>query len=366
MKQIKKIGIIGVGVIGGSLGLSIKRKVKDIEVIGVSSRKTIDEALSIKAIDVGYERAEIDDCLAAADLIFLCTPISHILEILPRVAKSIKAGCLVTDVGSTKQVIVEKAASCFPKDRYFIGGHPMAGNEGHGISWADALLFENAVYILTPYQKIPNDLTNRFGRLIESIGAKLIFLTPGMHDKIAAKVSHLPQMLAVALMNFVIDTQKDKNLFLKLAAGGFRDMTRIASSSYSIWEDIIRTNSEEILKNIDLFIESLQSIKKDIRNDTLRKTFEKANSARLSIPRDTKGFLRSHFDLSVWVEDRPGIIAQIATILARENINIKDIEVLKVREGDSGTLRLSFETEKARADAQKFLKAVHIDSKFRD
>jgi len=366
MSSFKKIGIIGVGVIGGSLGLSFKRKIADVEIIGVSSRKTIDEALSVKAIDRGYEREEINNCLSEADLVFLCTPISHILDILPGVAESVKPGALVTDVGSTKRFIVEKAASCFPGDRFFIGGHPMAGNEGHGISWADELLFENAVYILTPFQQIPNNLMKEFGQLIEGIGAKLILLTPEMHDKIAAIVSHLPQLLAVALMNFVAGREKDKELFLKLAAGGFRDMTRIASSTYSIWEDIVQTNADEIIKNMDLFAQSMESIKAEIGSKKLESSFEKANAARLSIPRDTKGFFRSHFDLSVWVEDKPGVIAQIAAILARENINIKDIEILKVREGDSGTLRLSFETENAREDAQKLLKEVHISSKLRD
>jgi len=366
MPFFKKIGIVGVGVIGASLGLSIRRVFPNVEIIGVSSKKTIDEALSAGAIDTGFVRENINLCLEQSDLIFLCTPISHILEILPRVAESVRPGTMVTDVGSTKKEIVDNAGSCFPEGVYFLGGHPMAGNEGRGVKWADALLFENAVYVLTPSRPIPVSMTRDFGDLIEKIGAKVIFMGPGLHDRVAAMVSHLPQILAVALMNFVTQDPGDAELFLKLAAGGFRDMTRIASSPFDIWHDIISTNQDQISRHIDGFISVLGEVQTMLGKEELGNLFQKAARNRLSIPRDTKGFLKAHFDLSVRVEDRPGVIAAMTGVLADRDINIKDIEVLKVREGDAGTIRLSFETEKDRSEAGKLLDQIGFSSRYRD
>ena len=366
MEPFQKIGIIGVGVIGGSLGLAIKRKVPNVHILGVSSQKTIDEALVMGAIDTGFERSKIEECLVQADLVFLCSPISHIISILPIVAKTIKPGTLVTDVGSTKRRIVETADQYFPSDRFFIGGHPMAGNEGTGVKWADSLLFENAVYVITPSRQVPQKPIMEFGQIIEKIGAKIIFLSPAMHDKIASVVSHLPQMIAVTLMNFVSQDSQNVDILHKLAAGGFRDMTRIASSPYDIWADIIHTNKDEIMARIDEFIDLLQITKNNLGKNVLQESFHLAAQNRLSIPRDTKGFLRSQFDLSVRIEDKPGVIATIANALAKENLNIKDIEVLKIREGDSGTLRLSFETKEARQQAHNVLKSISISSRFRD
>ncbi|MCJ7812373.1 prephenate dehydrogenase/arogenate dehydrogenase family protein [bacterium] len=319
-------------------------------------------------MDKGFERSQLEECLSISDLVFICTPISIIIEMLPRIAHAVRPGTLVTDVGSTKFKIVKEAKHYFIKNKYFLGGHPMAGNEGRGVEWADALLFENAVYVLTPSQKIPDSITNDFVNLIEQIGAKVLFLSPSIHDKVAAAVSHLPQLLAVTLVNVIAQSQhgKDNSLFLKLAAGGFRDMTRIASSPYDIWEDIIQTNQKNILQYIDLFIENLKTIKKKLAQESLSEVFQNAAHHRLSIPRDTKGFLRPHFDLSVGVEDKPGTIAVISTALARNKINIKDIEVLKIREGEAGTLRLSFETEETRQRAQEILKQTGFTSRPRD
>lgn len=368
MTPFKNIAIIGVGVIGGSLGLSFKRKIPGIRILGVSRKQTLDKALALGAIDQGFERQALESCLPKADLVFICAPISIIIEMLPKVAHAIRPGTLVTDVGSTKFEIIEKAKTCFKKDKYFIGGHPMAGNEGRSVEWADTLLFENATYVLTPSHKIPDALINHFINLIERIGAKTIMLDPQIHDQVAAAVSHLPQLLAVTLMNVIAQSgsQEESALFLKLAAGGFRDMTRIASSPYEIWKDIFQTNQENISSYIDTFIEHLRKMKNKLIQENLSEAFENAARNRLSIPHDTKGFLRPHFDLSVWVEDKPGEIAAISTKLAENRINIKDIEVLKIREGDSGTIRLSLETEADRQKAQKLLKEIGFTSRPRN
>lgn len=365
-QPIKTIGIVGVGLIGGSLGLALKRKIGHIEIIGIDDIAVIEEAVSLGAIDQGFSREDMGKGISQADVVFICTPINEIINLLPSIAQHIKSGALVTDVGSTKTQIVRNAEKFFSNDRYFLGGHPMTGSEYRGVQWSDALLFENTVYVLTPSQQLPVTLTQSFGELIELLGAKVVFISPTMHDRVAAAVSHLPQLCAVTLMNLVAKQQKDSPLFLKLASGGFRDMTRIASSSYSIWNDILDTNQPEIIHFLNSLINELEQTRDKLSTGDLAEYFHDAGRHRLSIPRDTRGFLRPNYDLSIRVEDKPGVIADIATALAQLEINIKDIEVLKVREGDAGTIRLSLETQEERLKAQQILTDIGISSRLRN
>lgn len=366
MKSFNTVAIVGVGVIGGSLGLAIKRKLPGTRIIGISRESTLNEARQIGAIDEGFTRDQMQTALQEADLVFLCAPIQVIIRMLPDISKWVQPGALVTDVGSTKQLIVKTASEYFTGDSCYLGGHPMAGNEGRGVGWADPLLFENAVYVLTPTNRTPKTMIQRFSHLAELVGAKVLVLDPITHDKIAAAISHLPQLVAVTLMNLVAAHQKENPFYLQLAAGGFRDMTRIASSPFVIWEDIIATNQNEIVSCIDAFIHAMENTRSALINHTLAEAFESSATNRLSIPRDTKGFLRSHYDLSVEVEDKPGVFASIANALAEAKINIKDIEVLKIREGDSGTFRLSFESDDDRKLAQSILIKIGFTSRIRN
>ncbi len=366
LEKQRTVCIIGVGLIGGSLGLALKRKTRNITLIGIDDDAVIEEAISLGAIDQGLSKQHLEKGLIQADIVFLCTPISQILSLLPTISQSVKPGTLVTDVGSTKSHIVKTAEPLFSNGSYFIGGHPMTGSEYRGVRWADGLLFENTVYVLTPSQQLPVSLTQDFGDLIETLGAKVVFISPTMHDRVAAAVSHLPQLCAVSLMNLVAKQQKDSPLFLKLASGGFRDMTRIASSPYYIWNDILDTNREEIAQFLEVFVEELGMTRKRLIDGQLEDYFQDAGRHRLSIPRDTRGFLRPNYDLSIRVEDKPGEIADIATALSEEKINIKDIEVLKVREGDAGTIRISLETQEERLNAQKILNKIGYTSRLRN
>ncbi len=363
MAAFKRISIIGLGLIGGSLALAIKRKIPGVTVSGVARKSVLDEAVKLGAIDKAFSREETRQAVEQSELVFLATPIDAIFDLLPLVAAHAAPGTLVTDVGSTKKLILEAAASSFPRDRYFIGGHPMAGAEGRGIGWADALLFENAVYALIPDENTPLPLAQQLGDLLEQIGAKVLFMSPSLHDKVAAAVSHLPQVTAVALMNLVSAHQNDSPHFLRLAAGGFRDMTRIASSPYSVWKDILKTNREEILSTIDEFIGILGEMRSRIGQPGMETLFENASRHRLSIPKDTKGFLKPHYDVLVRVEDKPGVISTISTALSGESINIKDIEILKVREGEAGTLRLSLESPEMRDRTLQLLNAIGYQAK---
>ena len=351
--NIQTIALVGVGLIGGSLGLACKRFGIGRRIVGISRKETLEEAVRLGVIDEGIPYQDMPDKLGEADMIFLCTPIHRIAELLPEIPGCAKRGAIVTDVGSTKAQIVALAERTFPSDVSFIGGHPMAGSETRGVQAADPFLFQNAVYILTPSRGTPQEVVEELMDLVERLGARVAVMDASVHDRIAAAVSHLPQMMAVALMGMVGRLSEENPLFLRMAAGGFRDMTRIASSPYEVWGDICRTNAGPIAEIIDAYIASLKGVRARIADENLKADFEFANVTRGIIPRDSKGFLRPLYDVLVVVEDRPGVIAGISVPLAEAGINIKDIEVLKVREDEGGTLRLAFGTdEEARRAAE--------------
>lgn len=359
MIPISRITIIGIGLIGGSLGLALKNKKLCDSVCGIDESQTIHIALGRGVLNHGYTLEESEKALKDSDLVFICTPIFTILDYLKRITSWIRPGTVVCDVGSTKAQLVRQADIYFRDSScYFLGTHPMAGAETKGIEAADAYLFENVVWVLTPHQKIPDEKIRTIGTILESIGAKVLLLSPELHDRIAAAVSHLPQMAAIALTNLISSMQTENPSYIRLAAGGFRDMTRIASSPYSIWKDICQTNKQEIAFFIDRYIEELSRIKEHMLDDKLESDFENANITRLSIPRDTRGFLKPSYDVTIGVQDKPGVIAQISTALASDNINIKDIEVLKVREGEGGTLRMSFSSASDRDLAIQIIRQI--------
>jgi prephenate dehydrogenase len=367
MKNISKVTIIGVGLIGGSIALSLQRKKIGEHICGVDEFSVIHRALERGAITEGYTPADLEKAVDKADIIFICTPINGIMETLQQLSSKVSHKVLICDVGSTKSRIVQQATEFLTdKNVCFLGTHPMAGSEKKGIDAADPYLFENIVWILTPYQKIPDTQIKMIGNLLENIGAKVLLLSPEVHDKIAAAVSHLPQMIAIALTNLIAHYKQENPNYIKLAAGGFRDMTRIASSPYSVWKDICETNNDQIARFIDEYIKELSRIKDNLLNHQLESDFEKAIVTRLGIPKDTKGFLKPAYDISVGVEDKPGVIAKISNILAGHNINIKDIEVLKVREGEGGTIRLTFASEEEREKAIQLIHQVGFSCYKRD
>lgn len=363
---IKQVTLVGVGLIGASLGLALRRKGFQGELVGVDAEDPIRVALQRRAIDRGFAREELAEAVAQADLIFLCTPILAILNLLQSLGELVKPGSLITDVGSTKRQIVETASIHLPSHCDFIGGHPMAGSEAKGGEAADPFLFENTTWVLTPAKPLPESQRRIIGDLVELTGAKVLLMPPQLHDEIAAAVSHLPRMAAVALMSLVAKRQSESSHFLKMAAGGFRDMTRIAASSFGIWDDIIRTNSDMIVEYIDAYIAELLSVKAALLNQEVQSFFEQAAKNRLSIPRDTRGFFRPHYDISIVVQDRTGMLALIANTLTEKSINIKDIEILKIRENEGGTMRLAFASEVDRDVALALLKSRGLECRKRD
>lgn len=354
------------GLIGGSLGLALKRLGHPARLVGVSRPQTLAQALEMGVVDEGWDYPELGRALEEADLVVLCTPIQRILSLLEEVGRLAAPGALITDVGSTKRQIAAQALAQLRADLHFIGGHPMAGSEKSGVSAADPFLFQNAIYILVPGREVPAPLYAAFAGLLKQLGAKVLELEAEAHDEVVAAISHLPQMMATSLVKMVGQLDEGNGHFLTLAAGGFRDMTRIASSPYApVWEDICRTNADQLGRMIDRYIAVLKDVRQRLEEESLGQDFAYANRTRSAIPRDAKGFIHTLFELLVVAEDKPGVIAQIAQSLAREKININDIEVMKVREGEGGTLRLGFDSQEAADRALEVLAGLGYQARRR-
>ncbi|MCU0609501.1 MAG: prephenate dehydrogenase [Chitinispirillaceae bacterium] len=348
-----QITIYSVGLLGGSIGLSLKNSGYSGRIIGLSSQATLPLALKLGCVDEAYTYDALPEIISSTDLLILCSPISGIIKAINTLAcLPLPAKLIVTDVGSTKGAVMKAAAEL---GAHFIGGHPMAGSDKSGPAAADPYLFQNAIYVLTPGANTNTgpDLTDRnfAGFLEKHLGCRTLFLDPERHDRIVAAVSHLPHLLAVALVNEANAVDAAIPGTLDLAAGGFRDMTRIAGSSYGLWHDILSTNRDAIEPLIDGMIGRLADIKERLQSDTLRDLFEESKKTRLRIPQNAKGFIRQLSEVLVVVKDQPGMIAAIAAALAGKEINISDIEVMKVREGEGGTIRLAFESPALAAKA---------------
>lgn len=254
MRLFNKVAIVGIGLIGGSLALEIKKRKIANEVIGISRHKdTLLFAKKIKAIDKGSQDLKI---IKDADLVILATPVNAILKLAQPISRIIKKDCLITDTGSTKQQIVNKLEKLFPN---YIGSHPLAGSEKRGIINASIRLFENSLCILTPTDDTKPYVRNKIKKLWNMVGAKVILLSPGVHDKILSFVSHLPHIIAFSLINSI------PCKYLKFASSGLKDTTRIAASDAQLWMDIFLSNQKNMLQAINQFQRRLLQIKTAIK-----------------------------------------------------------------------------------------------------
>ncbi|MFZ0454069.1 MAG: prephenate dehydrogenase dimerization domain-containing protein, partial [Ignavibacteriaceae bacterium] len=229
---------------------------------------------------------------------------------------------------------------------------------------SDPLLFENSVYIISNREK-DSERIKELTEIIHLLGARIRFLDPFIHDKIIAQVSHLPQLLAVSLVNSVSNNDNGIN-YLDFAAGGFRDMTRIASGNFDIWEPVIKMNKDEILASLNLLnnnLGNLENLLKDENINSVKEQFDKARAKRDGIPKNTKGFINPLYDLFVYVKDEPGVLSKLTTALYKNAINIKDMELLKIREGTGGTFRLSFQSQYDADKAEKVITEIGFQTK---
>ncbi|MDI6709499.1 MAG: prephenate dehydrogenase [Bacillota bacterium] len=341
--MFERVAIIGVGLIGGSLGMALLDRRLARSVVGIGrSEENLRLALTLQAVT--EYTTDPAAGVRGADLIVLATPVGAILPTLERIASHLAPGATVTDVGSTKEQIVARAETVIPSACAFVGGHPMAGAETAGVRHADRYLFEGAFWVLTPTPRTLPQALECLRRMAARLGSRVIELAPAEHDLMVAAVSHLPHIVAAALANTVGDMAGGDRA-LSLAAGGFRDTTRIAASSPEMWRDIFASNRDKVLQMLWFFrhqIEQAETILRAGDHGALTAWLAAARATRRAVPARVKGYLYDLHDLTVTVPDRPGAIASVTAALAAEGINLCDLEILRVREGEAGTVRLAF------------------------
>jgi prephenate dehydrogenase len=358
------IGFIGFGLIGGSIARAIKEIHPSFTLLSYGYSKGIigkglEDALKDHVLDYVYD--DLQEGFSSCDIIFLCAPVLSNITYLKQLKDIIKPSCIITDVGSVKGNI-HTAVDEIGLKYNFIGGHPMAGSEKAGYENSHSKLLENAYYILTPTDVTPANNTEMLHQLVQSIGAIPLVLDYKEHDNITAAISHLPHLIATSLVNLVKDSDNSEEYMRTLAAGGFKDITRIASSSPIMWQDICLTNTKSIQFFLNKYITSLKEISHALEEKNekyIYDLFDTAGQYRDSIPNKSAGILTKAYELYIDIYDEAGTIATVATLLASNQINIKNIGIIHNREFQQGVLRIEFYEEKA------LLKAVELLKKYR-
>jgi prephenate dehydrogenase len=339
-----KIAIFGVGLIGGSLALCFKGK-PGVQVTGHSVNPASAEKYAARGV-VDHATTSIAEAAADADFLFLCVPVGRLADYVEQLSRiPLKPGCIITDVGSTKASVVRHASMLAQQGAVFIGGHPMAGSERSGVEAASSHLFENAYYVLTPTEETPPEAMARLEDLLRYTKAHIVKTDAVQHDDIVGAISHMPHIIAVALVNQIAGYNESNELYSNLAAGGFRDITRIASSDPLIWRDILLSNREVLLKLLRDWqgeIDGFSAMLEQSDGDGLADQFRRAGQFRSRLPERRKGMITSLYECYVDVPDHPGIIGKIATELGQARINLSNLQIIESREDVPGVLRLSF------------------------
>lgn len=350
-------GFIGLGLIGGSLAKAIKSKIPEAELTAYDTNKdSLDLALNEGVIQNAC--SEIGPEFNKCNYIFLCAPVSHNDENLIKLKKYLSQNTILTDVGSVKTGIHEHIKK-LDLEAQFIGGHPMAGSERFGYPNSKASLLENAYYILTPAKDVSEEKITAYRELVEKIGAIPLILPYSRHDYVTAAISHLPHVIAASLVNLVKDSDSKEGIMKMVAAGGFKDITRIASSSPEMWQQICLTNTDNITLLLNKYIENLTEFKEELASKNSNKIyqfFDNARAYRESFIDASSGPIKAEYVITVDIADRPGAIAAIASLLAMHDISIKNIGINHNRELAEGALRIEFYEKEMTDSAVKVLK----------
>ena len=338
---MKTIGFIGLGLIGGSIAKAIRKYHEDYRLLAYDQdRETLAAAVSSNMIDAVCE--EHDERFRSCDYIFLCAPVEFNVKYLEYFKDNIGPDTILTDVGSVKGIIHKEVERLGMESR-FIGGHPMAGSEKTGFEASSDRLIENAYYIITPGGEVALERLTDFTEMISSLGAIPMVLTSEEHDFITAGVSHLPHIIASALVNLVNMLDSDQEYMKTIAAGGFRDITRIASSSPVMWEQICENNSSNIKTLLTSMIHDLQEVIDQLDKENgayVNEYFKEAGDYRNSVPDHSIGLFDKVHKLYVHIPDQPGTIATVTSLLAFNNISLKNIGIIYNREFEEGVLEI--------------------------
>jgi prephenate dehydrogenase len=281
---IRQITIIGTGLIGGSLALALKKRKFAGRIVGCDREATLDKARNRGAIDEGF--ANPGDAVRGSQVVVLATPVLAIVDLIQRLGPVLPAKTLLTDVGSTKAAVAQQALKVFGKNagRRFLAGHPMAGKELSGVDYADADLFQNAVWFLTPLAgqnlNVNEGLLAEFAGWIDQFGARLAMVPPDEHDRLCAWISHLPQMISTALAAALVEEFGDEAPLLAAGGRALREMTRISASPYSMWRDIAISNKKNIEDALFKLEQRLAHIRENLGTRQLAEEFEQAHQLR--------------------------------------------------------------------------------------
>lgn len=353
----RKILVAGLGLIGGSLAKAIAKD-KHHDVLGYDIHKaTLDFAIMHGIIDKAY--LDFPTAAKEAEVIILAAPITETIALMTALDQiDLKQQVIVTDTASVKGAIIETAEKLTNKNISFIGGHPMAGSHKRGIEAAKAHLFENAIYVLSPSIRSTPEMLETLKEILQPTKSKFVILKSEEHDEMTGVVSHFPHLIASSLVHQAKKWEGAHAYLPNLAAGGFRDITRIASSNPAMWQDIFYHNRGKMSLLLGEWIEEMTYLKDLVDHNHTNSMIEYLHSAknyRDGIPDKTRGAIPAFYDLYVDIRDQAGAIANVAQLLADKKISIKNIEILEVREGIVGVLRLSFYSQKAQKKASEYL-----------
>ena len=355
-------GFIGLGLIGGSIARGIKRACPTARIMAyMRTRAKLEQAKEDGIVDVILDG--IGEPLLECDIIFLCTPVEYNAQYLTQIRPFLKPGALITDVGSTKEDI-HRVVTTLHMEEFFVGGHPMAGSEKTGYENSTDHLLENAYYIVTPTAKTKQEDADRLVEIARSIGSIPIVLDYHEHDRIVAAISHLPHLIASSLVNLVKDSDNQNELMKRLAAGGFKDITRIASSSPEMWEQICMTNTGNIIDMMEHYIASLTQILdslKQHRGDDIYELFDTSRIYRNSISESRKGSVTPEYSFTVDIVDEPGAISTLSCILSARGISIGNIGINHNREQGEGALKIVFYNKESMEQAWAQLKKYNYE-----
>ena len=355
----KHFGFIGFGLIGGSIARALKAHLPECPTLTAyqySDKPSTSLTLALKDQVLDRVTTKLSE-FATCDMIFLCAPVQKNIEYLSLLKDIIHPDCLLTDVGSVKGNIHEAVAD-LGLEHCFIGGHPMTGSEKTGYENSSILLLENAYYILTPTKETSDSTLEEYTSLVKTMGSIPIVLDPAEHDEITAAISHVPHIIAAQLVNLIQHAGPLEPKMRLLAAGGFKDITRIASSSPEIWEHICMSNKTSICNMLTRYQESLEEAKKMILSENkedLYHMFDIAGIYRDAIPAKVKGVLITPYELYVDIKDETGALALLATLLSLHGISIKNIGIIHNREFEQGVLRIEFYDKEAVNNAKVIL-----------
>ncbi len=389
-----RITMVGFGLLASSIAAAIKQAKLPTVIRAVSSPSTLKRARELELADEFFEYDETEKWAKDSDLILLCAPIIHILKMIDALGRVSWAGSsdrkiVVSDIGSTK-VEICKAGMRLPAPFRFVGSHPMAGSEKRTCEYNDPAIFENAYWFVCPPEGTDESVYAPLLEMIRFLGANPVVFPPEHHDRTMAWVSHMPQMLSSTLAGNLPERLLAHN-YQHFAGRAFRDMTRIAASGWGMWHDIAVTNRDETTRALcevrDGLTKTIMAMKglnvvKDgkpasgnFENDensvaadnsqALADIFKAGNDGRASLFAPGRNNTNSCYEITVQLKDKPGALLSVMQPLAEEGINIRDIELMKVRENVAGTLLLAFKTQEEAARAVKTLQYLEYEVKER-